>query len=381
MKKYHLYTPGPTPVPPNVFEAIAQPLFHHRHTEFIELFKRVNENLRYVFQTKNDVFTLTCSGTGAMETAVCNLLSPGDVALCVNGGKFGARWGEICCSYGIQVEEILVEWGQAVDPHMVGNKLRERENIKAVFITHTETSTGVAHDVREIARIVHESSGALVVVDGITSVGALELAMDDWGLDAVLTASQKGLMVPPGLAFIAVSERGWKQVQSSSLPRYYFDLRTARTALSGMLTSWTPATSLIAGLDVALQMIRDEGLKNIWERHQRLAAAMRAGCEALGLRLFPAVPSNALTVVVIPPQVDGVRLAQILRDEHGIAVAGGQAHLKGKIIRIAHLGYCHDNDIIAFLSSFEHSLNKCGWPCEEGSGVKASRSKLQGPFA
>lgn len=378
--RQRLFTPGPTPVPQDVMDAIARPVIHHRHEEFAEIFRRISENLSYVFQTREPVYTLTSSGTGAMETAVCNLLSPADEVLYVNAGKFGARWGEICRSYGVKAEEITCEWGQAADPASIGRALGTMGRpgrTKAVFLTHCETSTGVAHDIREITRVVRSSSEALVVVDGITSVGALELRMDEWGIDVVLTASQKGLMVPPGLSFIGLSGRAWNSVVSSTLPRYYFDLRAAKEALSRFNTPWTPATSLVVGLDVALSMMKREGMEDLWKRHARLAAAMRGGCEALGLKLFPSVSSNALTVVSPPAGVDPARLIRTLKADHAVVVAGGQGPLKGKIMRIAHLGYFNDSDITGFMSSLEESLRHVGGTFKAGAGVNAARRLLE----
>ena len=379
MFRRRLFTPGPTPVPEQVMLAMAQPMIHHRHPEFIELFARVNENLKYLFQTKQDVYTLTSSGTGAMETAVCSLLSAHDEVLFINAGKFGERWGEICKAYAVQTAEIKVEWGHAVDPEEIKKQLLQRRGIKAVFVTHSETSTGVAQDVKEIAKIVKSSSDAILVVDGITSIGALEMRMDDWGIDVAVTGSQKGLMIPPGLAFIALSDRAWKLGEQSTLPKYYFNLKKAKKALTDHGTPWTPAVSLVIGLDLALQMIRQEGIENVWTRHSRLAGAVRKGCEALGLRLLASSPSNALTAVWIPQEIDGKKFSQKLKDEYGITVAGGQGDLKGKIVRISHLGYYDELDIIAVVSGLEMALQDCGLEFETGAGVRAVQQSFQVP--
>ena len=376
MHKCRLFTPGPTPIPEQVTLAMAQPIIHHRHTEFLDLFKRANENLKYLFQTKNDVYTFASSGTGAMEAAICNILSPGETALFVDAGKFGERWGEICTAYGVKTEELKVEWGHSVDPGEISKRLRIHPEIKAVFLTHSETSTGVVNDVQAIARVVKGDSDALVVVDGISSVGALEMRMDAWGLDLVLTGSQKGLMVPPGLAFIAASNRAWKCIERSTLPKYYFSLIEARKALASAGTPWTPAISLIIGLDAALGMIRHEGIENIWARHGRLAAAVRAGCQALGLRLFAKSPSNALTAVWIPESIDRKKFHRLLKEVHGITVASGQGEMKDKIFRISHLGYYDNLDIISLVSALEMVLHECSWQFEVGDGVKAAQSRL-----
>ncbi len=359
MYKKRLFTPGPTPVPEQVMLAMAQPMIHHRHPEFIEIFDRVNENLKYLFQTQQMVYTLTSSGTGAMEAAVCNLLSPNDVALFVNAGKFGERWGEICNAFGVQTEEIKIEYGKAVNPDEVVKRLQERPEIKVVFLTHSETSTGVATDIKTIAQKIRAVSNALIVVDGITSVGSLEMKMDEWGLDMVLTGSQKGLMIPPGLAFIAVSERTWKVIDESKLPKFYFSLKKAKKAITGEGTPWTPAVSLIIGVDVALQMIRQEGIENVWARHQRLADAVRDGCKKTGLKLFAETPSNALTAVCFPDGMDDKQFTKIIKGKYGFTLAGGQGEMKGKIFRISHLGYYDDFDVLSVISALEMTLKEC----------------------
>lgn len=361
MKKSRLYTPGPTTVPENILLAMSVPIIHHRHSEFKELFKRVSENLKYLFQTKHDVFILTSSGTGAMESAVCNLLSSNDTVLVVNSGKFGKRWLEICRAYSIEAVEIKVPYGKAIDPHLLEKKLKENSSISTVFLTHCETSTGVLHNIKDIARLVRNSSDALVVVDGISSVGIVEMRMDDWGLDVVITASQKGLMLPPGLSFIAVNDRAWLKIERSNLPRYYFDLREAKKALNSAGTPWTPAISLVIGLDKALSEIRVQTLESIWIKNNRLARAMRAGCEAMGLSLFPESPSDALTVIVLPDRIDYEQLNKLLQDKYHITIAGGQGELKGKIIRIAHFGYQDESDIIFIISVLGCALSELGW--------------------
>ncbi len=376
MMKKRLFTPGPTPVPDHVMLTMAEPMIHHRHPEFIALFQRVNDNLKYLFQTSQDVFTLTSSGTGAMEAAVCNLLSAGDTAVYVNAGKFGERWGELCRAYGVRAVEILVQWGHSVNVSDVARVLRQHVGCKAVFLTHSETSTGVVQDMQNIARVVRDNSDALVVVDGITSVGALELRMDAWGLDVVMTGSQKGLMIPPGLAFIAFSERAWKRVENSTLPRYYFDLRIAKKAMQNAETPWTPAVSLFVGLDTALQMIRQEGIETVWKRHAVIAEAVRAGCKALGLRLLAACPSNALTAVYFPEGIDAKHFSSTLKQKYAVTVAGGQGPLKGKIFRISHLGYYDVLDAVSIISALEMTLKDCGWKFEHGAGVRAVQSVL-----
>jgi len=371
--KKRLFTPGPTPVPEHIMLSMAEPLIHHRHPEFQELFKRVAENLRYLFQTSNDVLTLTSSGTGAMEAAVANLVSPGDTVIYVNGGKFGERWGELSRMYGADAVEILVDWGEAVTADQVREALKEHPEAKAIFVTHSETSTGVAIDVEKIARVVHENSEAVIVVDGISAVGALEMRMDAWNLDVVVTGSQKGLMIPPGLAFIALNDRAWQLVERSRSPRYYFDLLRARKSFKENDTPWTPAISLFIGLDAALEMIRRETVEAIWRRHARLAAAVRAGIQALGLKLLSKSPSNALTAVWNPEGCDVKLFNTALKSTYGITVAGGQGHLKGKIFRISHLGYYDELDVIGVVSAVELALRDAGYQFEAASGVSAAQ--------
>jgi aspartate aminotransferase-like enzyme len=294
-----------------------------------------------------------------MEAAVVNLLSSGESAVYVDGGKFGERWGEILRRYGVTPLELKVEWGRAVDPELIKATLTKHREAKAIFLTHSETSTGTAIDLKRVAEVVRNCSDALIVVDGITSVGALELQMDEWGVDAVITGSQKGLMLPPGLSFIALSQRAWKAASASNLPKFYLDLDKAQKTLKEVQTPWTPGISLIVGLDVALQMIRDEDLRNVWTRHERLARGLRQGCAAFGLETLSSSPSNALTALRMPQGMDGEALRTLLREKHGVIVAGGQDHLKRKIIRIAHLGYFDELDIITAVAALGMAVREC----------------------
>jgi aspartate aminotransferase-like enzyme len=369
--KQRLFTPGPTPVPEAIMLKMAEPIIHHRHKEFQDLFTRVARNVQYLFQTSGNVLTLTSSGTGAMEAAVCNLHSAGETAVFVNGGKFGERWGELLRSYGVNAVEISVEWGKSVSPEQVVEALAAHPKATAVYLTHSETSTGAATDIRAIAAEVRKRSEAAMVVDGITAVGAMEMRMDEWGLDAVVTGSQKGLMIPPGLAFIALSDRAWKMAERSTLPKYYFSLLAARTAFESNDTPWTPAVSLFVGVDAALEMIREEGIEHAWARHARLAEAIRQAVRALGLKLVAHSPSNALTAVYIPHGVDAKMFNAILKNTYGITIAGGQGHLAGKIFRISHLGYYDELDTVAMVSALELTLRECGYACELGAGVQA----------
>ena len=374
MLKRYLLTPGPTQVPPEVALRMAQPLIHHRTPEFSQLFREVQEGLGWLFQTGQPVLTLSASGSGAMEAAVTNLCSPGDRVVVVNGGKFGERWLNICAATGLDAHEIKVAWGEAVSAAAVADALRREA--KAVLMQASETSTTVLHPVREIAALTR-ASDALLVVDGITAVGATDVRMDEWGIDVLITGSQKAIMLPPGLAFIALSEKAWRAAQTARLPRFYFDLQKERKAHAKHTTAYTPAVSLLTGLHEVLRMLRREGLEGICTRHALLMQATRAAVEAMGLRLLAADhPSPAATGVWLPDQVDGVRLLTYMRDRMGVDIAGGQDHLTGRIVRIAHIGYAGPFDVITAVSSLEMALHRFDVPVELGSGVRAAEAVL-----
>jgi len=374
--KRRLFTPGPTTVPDRVLLKMAEPIIHHRSPEFGRMFRAVNEELKYLFQTENEVLTLTASGTGAMEAAVVNVLSKGDRALVVRGGKFGERWGELCEAYGVEIVPIDVPWGEAVAPEAISECLKADPTIKAVFATQSETSTGALNDIEAIGRIVRESS-ALLVVDAITGIGAHRLLPDAWGVDAVVTGSQKGLMLPPGLAFISLSERAWESVGRSDLPKYYWDLMKAKKSLAKDQNPYTPAVSLLVGLKTSLDMIREEGIENVWARHARNAEATRAAVRAMGLDIFAKSPSNVLTIVQLPEKIDGKQLVKAL-DGYGFTVAGGQEQLAGKVIRISHLGYTDDFDTLSVIAGLERALRDLGWDVEPGVGLTAAQRVLAG---
>ncbi len=370
MKK-RLFTPGPTPIPESVMLAMAEPIIHHRNPEFVSVLTSVNENLKYLFQTKNEVVTLTSSGTGAMEASVANLLSPGDKAIFVNLGKFGERWGEIMKAYGVEPVEIKVEWGTAPSAELVLDTLKKNPTVKAVFLTHSETSTGVFTDIKEIAAAVHSQYDIAVVVDGITSVGAHEMRFDEWGLNVIVTGSQKGLMIPPGLAFATLSERAKKMLDTSKLPKFYFSFKKALKAHADNDTPFTPAITLVVGLEKALRMIREETVEHIWYHHKVLSEAVRNGCEAIGLKLFGSPASHAVTSVYVPEGVEYSKFNKILKQKYGITTAGGQEHLKGKIFRVSHLGYFDEIDIVGVVAALEWTLHDLNFKFEPGSGVAA----------
>jgi aspartate aminotransferase-like enzyme len=353
-------------------ESMARPIIHHRTPQFQAMLKEAVEGLKYVFQTNNDVFILTSSGTGAMEAAVINLLSAGDTALVVQGGKFGERWTEICKAYGITVEVIDVKWGKAVNPLDIEKKLKANPKIKAVFTTQCETSTGVLNDIAAIGKAV-KNTEAVLVVDAISSLGAVDLKTDEWACDVVVSGSQKGLMLPPGLSFISVSLKAAKLVENSKSPRYYFDLRKAKKALDKTDTPFTPAITLVIALNEALKLIRQDGLDVVFNRHRKLADATRAAVKALGLELFaPESGSDVVTSVKVPAGFDGEKLVKTMRDTYGVTIAGGQDELKGKVFRFAHMGFIEEFDIVIGISCLEKVLTQMGYKFQMGTGIRAA---------
>ena len=376
MLKRYLLTPGPTQVPPEVLLRMSQPLIHHRTPEFSQLFAEVQTLLQWLFQTTQEVLILAASGSGAMEAAVTNTCSPGDSVIVVNGGKFGERWLKICRAVGVQTEEIEVEWGQAVPVAAVTQALQRQPHAKAILMQASETSTTALHPVKDIAALTRDTE-TLLVVDGITAVGATDVPMDDWGIDVLITGSQKALMLPPGLAFISLSPKAWRRTQQAQLPRFYFDLQKERKEQAKHTTAYTPAISLITGLHEVLTQLRAEGLEQIFARHTTLMDATHAAVQALGLRrLAPDQPSPAATGVWLPPEVDGARLLTYMRDHMGVDIAGGQDHLKGKIIRISHIGYAGPFDVITAISCLEMALKRFGVHIELGTGVQAAEAVL-----
>ena len=375
MKKKYIVTPGPVDVPPQVLLAMAQPIIHHRSPEYTPIFKEVNEGLQYVFQTKNPVLTFASSGTGAMESAVVNLLSPGDKMLAVVAGKFGERWMDIGKAYGLTpiIEEVT--WGYGVDPKRIDEHLQNNPDIKVVFTTLCESSTGALSDIKAIAEIVSKTN-AVLVVDAISGLLTTPLKTDEWNVDVVIGGSQKALMVPPGLAFASVSEKAWALVKQSKLPKFYFSWDKAKKNLEKDTTPFTPAITTTFGLQAALKMIREEGIENVWKRHDRLASAMRAGVKELGLEVYTKDVAPTLTAIVAPEGVDGKVWLKVLRDKFGVTAAGGQGDVTGKIIRIAQMGYASNFDVIVGLSAVELSLSDMGYKLNIGTGVKAALEYL-----
>ena len=365
--KAYLFTPGPTPVPPQVLAAMAQPIVHHRGSDFRAVYRRCLDRLREVFRTDTEPLLFTCSGTGGLESAIANLTSPGTPVLSVSAGQFGERWSEIARGHGCDVDDLRYEWGETPSPDDVAARLRERP-AKLVLVTHSETSTGVVADVQALAAAAKEG-GALVAVDAISSLGAVPLETDAWALDVVVTGSQKALMTPPGLAAVAVSEAAWNALAEA--PRFYFDWIRTRDAQAKLDAAFTPAVSLVVGLDVALGLLLEEGLETAFERHARLGRACREGVKALGLELFsPDEERSAIvTTVLTPPGIDSDELRQSLRDRYGITLAPGQGALKGRAIRIGHIGWYDVFDITTALAALELALVEAGADVERGVAV------------
>ncbi len=378
MLKQYLLTPGPTPVPERVMLAMARPMVHHRMPAFIATFNEAAAGLKWIFQTSQPVLMLTGSGTLAMEASIVNTMKRGDKALCVVGGKFGERWRNICKAYGIESVNLDVPWGQAVDPQQVKEALDQDDKITAVFSQANESSTGVRHPVEEIAKITASRDGVINVVDAVSALGAFDLPMDKAGFDVLLTGSQKALMLPPGQAYIALSDKAWARAEKADLPRFYSDLRREKKGQTSGDSAWTPAISLTIGLVEALRIIKEEGLAECFARHAKLAEATRAACVALGCTLFaPTAPSPTVTAVVAPGGLDTDKLVKQLRDRYGVSLTGGQDAVKGKIFRVAHLGWFGTFDILTSVSALEMAMADLGVKVEQGRGVAAAQQILQ----
>jgi len=360
----NLRIPGPTPCPDDVLQAMSRQMINHRGPEFKEIVQRITSGLQRMFETKNDVLTLTSAGTGALEAAVVNTLSPGDRALCVSIGVFGDRFADIAKTYGVDVEKLSYEQGTAADPAQIAEALKKDASFKAVMVTHNETSTGVTNDLGTIAKAIRGvRPDILILVDAISSLGSVPLPIDAWDLDVVFTGSQKGWMVPPGMAMVAVSKRAWDAVETAKIPRYYFDYKKAKSYLEKGETPWTPAVSVYFAMDVALKKLEAEGLANIHARHARLGQFTRDGVKALGLKLLAdeRVASNTVTAVVVPDGVEGPALNKMMRTEYNTVLAGGQGPLMGKIFRIGHLGLVTEADLQACLDALKLALPRLGF--------------------
>lgn len=375
-EKQYLMLPGPTPVPPGVLRALAKPMINHRGPEFKALLEDVSRGLKEVFRTKNEVFILSSAGTGAMEAAVANFVSPGEKVLVISIGVFGDRFAEIARRFGAQVEKIDFKWGTAADPGVLEERMKadSKHEIKAVFVTHNETSTGVTNNLPEL-RAAMGDHPAIFIVDAVSSLGAMELETDAWNLDVVVAGSQKSFMIPPGLSFIAVSQRAWEVNARCTNARFYWDIQAARKYAEKGQTPFTPAIPQITALAEALRMMKDEGLENIFIRHRKLRDMVRQGVRALGLELLAKddVASAAVTSVLAPSGIEANTIRKVLRERFNVVVAGGQKELDNKIFRIGHLGCVQELDVIAVLAALEMALNLCGYKVKMGEGVRAAQ--------
>ncbi|MDR1474550.1 MAG: alanine--glyoxylate aminotransferase family protein [Endomicrobium sp.] len=374
MIKHYLLTPGPTPIPPEVALKEALPIPHHRTTEFAAIYRDVAEGLKYVFQTKNEVYLVASSGTGAMEMAVINLLGPGDEVIVASCGNFGDRWIKIAEGYGVKVTSVSVEWGKVVKPVDIEKALKANPNIKAVYTTFTETSTGVANDIKTIGEIVSKTN-AVLVVDAISGLAGQEFRTDDWKVDVAVSGSQKGFMLAPGLAFITLSDKAWKLAESSKIPKFYLDIKKYKRSYITNETPFTPPVTLIVALQESIRLIKERGLENMWNDYKLLARATRAGMRALDLELFGEVPCDVVTSVCVPAEIGG-KIVKILREKYGVSIAGGQGDLKGKIIRFAHMGYIGKADLLVGFACLEMALSDLGVKVEKGKGVAAAEEEL-----
>ncbi len=370
--KIRLFTPGPVEIPIRILRALSAVPPHHRTDLFRDTLRRVTAELQWLHGTKGEIFTLAASGTGAMEAAVVNLMSPGDKALVPTAGKFGDRWASILKAYGVAHETIKFDWGTAIDPKQVEAALAKDPSIKAVFTTHSETSTGTVHDLHAIAKLTRPRD-VMLVVDGITSVGVHPLPQDEWGVDVVVCGSQKGMMVPPGLATVSLAPWRANAIDGQKLPRFYWDLTKARKSFPQGETAFTPPVSLVLALEEAIKMIREEGLEQTHERHKKLAHAVWAGAGALGFKKFSSSPAHSLTALMPPDGIDASAVVKRLRDVHGIYVAGGQDHLKGKIFRIGHMGAYDLGDIYVIIGALEECVAALGKPVKTGDAATAAR--------
>ncbi len=374
--KSKLFTPGPTKVPGAVLSAVGKQVLHHRSPEFSEKVRHVQDELGRLLQTHNDTLLFTCSGTGMMEAAVANLLSRGDKVICVNNGVFGARWVDICKEYGVEAIDVAVEWGKSITPAELSTVAAAHPDAKAVFVIHSETSTGALHDIKALAAVLKDHQAA-IVVDATSSVGVHEIRMDEWGIDVVIAGTQKALMTPPGLSFVALNGKAWGLVSNSDLPAFYFDFTTTwkRLQRKGQ-TPFTTAVSLVYGLEVALAMMEKEGWDNVYSRHARMGEATRAAVTALGFSVLPEHSVNGVTVIMCPEGVDANKIVRVMDDEFGVRVAGGQTHLSGRVFRIGHMGGIRERDLAMVIGALERALASIGYPSTPGAGLTALQQVL-----
>jgi serine---pyruvate transaminase len=374
--KERLLTPGPTPIPEEVSAISSRPLIHHRSPEFSKIFMEVVQGLKYIYQTSQDVFVLLSSGTGAMEKALVNILCPGDKIITINAGKFGARWGQIGRSFGVEVKDIVLEWGENYTKEQLAQELKSNPDTSAVFTTLNETSTGTIYDIKGYADILSQTD-AVLVVDGISGIGAMPCPMDEWKIDVLISASQKFFMTPPGLAYISFSSKAWSLVEKSTLPKYYFDAKKAKVSMGKQTTPFTPGISLLMQQRTALDIIERFGLNKLYQHHRILGDAVRAGVKAAGLELLSKNPGNILTAVKIPPDIDGTRFVKIMQQKYHIYISGAQEPHTGEFFRISHLGYVDGFDIVTVLCAMEMAFFELGYTIKSGTSVAAAQNILK----
>lgn len=377
MAKHYLMTPGPTPVPEEIRNEMARPMIHHRTKEYQAIFKDATEGLKKIFKTSGDLFTFTSSGTGAMEASIVNVLSPGDKIIVVRGGKFGERFGEIAKSYDVEVIPIDIQWGDAPKPEVIKETLEKNPTVKAVYTTLCETSTATVYDIKAIGEIVRQTN-ALFIVDIISGLGADKFENDAWGIDIAVCGSQKGLMIPPGLAFCTVSQKAWKAVETSKLPKFYFNFKKYKKSYLDTDTPFTSAITLVIGLKKAVETINKAGIDNIIAEHENMAKAFREACKAMGLTIFSKHPSSAVTGVNAPAGINADDIIKLLKTEYGVTFAGGQETLKGKIFRGAHMGGIDTEHTIESIKALEEALAKLGHKFKKGSGIDVANKILGG---
>jgi aspartate aminotransferase-like enzyme len=366
-----LFTPGPVEIPIRILRAMSQVPPHHRTEVFRATYSKVTKDLQWLHQTEGEVLMLAASGTGAMEACVVNLMASDEKALAIVAGKFGERWANICKAYGVACETVTAEWGHAVDPAEVDRRLAADASITTVFATQSETSTATLHDIQALAKVT-KARGRKLVVDAITGVGVHPLPQDAWGIDVIVTGSQKGLMSPPGIATVSLAPWALEAIEGTKLPRFYFDLRKARKSLPTGESAFTPPVSLVFAIEEAIAMMKEEGLTAVHQRHARLGAAVRAGAQAIGFSLFSKSPANSVTALLPPAGVDASAIVKRLRETHGITVAGGQDHMKGKMLRIGHMGAYDLSDVYVILGALEECVNALG-----GSGTGSAEAARQ----
>ncbi|HVS39519.1 MAG TPA: alanine--glyoxylate aminotransferase family protein [Gemmataceae bacterium] len=374
--KHRMLTPGPTPVPEETLLEMAKPVFYHRSAQAKHLLLEVQEDLQYVFCTNNPVLTLTCSGTGAMEAAVVNCVPPGGKVICLSAGRWGERWRNLCKAFGAEPINVTAPYGQPIQPEQLAEALAKHPDVTAVTATLSETATGVRHDIASFGKLAAQTP-AVLIVDAISGLGVTEMRTDDWHVDVCVTGSQKALMLPPGLAFASVSDKAWRRIEQNLTPHaFYFDMKKYRDGVKTGETPFTPAITLVRALRASLKRLRAEGIENIWARHARVAAAARAGIAALGLELFAAQPVEGLTVFKVPEGIDGETLLKKLEKGYGFKLAGGQDVLKGKIVRLGHMGYIDYFEVLGAIAALELTLLEMGHPVEVGVGVAAAQAAM-----